>query len=95
MRSFLLAMASIFLLAAPTSLSAETMAESALTEKLAVTQAVFEQIQSAAYVNVSVSKPKARTDECLECLINCADFPQPTRTQCEAWCYATIPACSF
>ncbi|MCH9648632.1 MAG: hypothetical protein K0U98_10360 [Deltaproteobacteria bacterium] len=36
----------------------------------------------------------AGLDACFQCIRDCQSFPQPTRRQCVAWCYRTIPSCS-
>ncbi len=37
----------------------------------------------------------ARFGDCDECMSLCQFYPQPTRRQCEAYCYRTIPSCRF
>ena len=36
---------------------------------------------------------QASFEECLQCYQDCQYWQEPTRSQCEAWCYNTIPAC--
>lgn len=33
--------------------------------------------------------------DCFQCMQDCQDWQEPTRTQCEAWCYNTIPSCQW
>lgn len=93
MKTFLLALTSLFLLAAPTSLSAEAITNAAMSEKLAVTQDVFAKIDKQVFANASVSHPQG-LDDCMQCMSDCQAFPEPQRSQCEYWCYVTIPSCS-
>ncbi|MCB1034561.1 MAG: hypothetical protein KDD47_12085 [Acidobacteria bacterium] len=44
-------------------------------------------------VEEALKKVSTNLDECFQCYRDCRSFPEPTRSQCIAWCYNTIPSC--